>query len=226
MTGLLARVDEAERRLVDALELEPSGVAAQLAGTWKGAPVRVDARTYRGARVRHARFVAVRGEGLTIGNVLVLPALDQPLPILGVELVDLGRESVLAVADLSPVLPDTHLTPWARGHAERARLPSAGALPAWCTRWFSSYALFARAPTAEAGAAAAQAWEAFVTLALGSVAAASSSALVAEAQAAYCRDHLDHDRGLHLLHKIVGPTDADAFLRDVMFPLPAYRSSP
>ncbi len=220
MSALIAHLAAAERHLVDALELQP-GAASTIACAWRGAPAHLEARAYHGPRVRHARVVTLRSAALEIANLLVLPALDHPLPILGVELVDLGRGDALAVADLSPVLPDTDLSPWAQGAPDRAALPSAGALPAWCARWFSPHALFARAPAVAAGPAVAQAAHAFAALAARGAAQPARRAEITAAQAAYCRDHLDHDRGLHLLHKLIGAPAADTFLRDVMFPLPS-----
>ena len=76
-----------------ALNLRPLALPARLAqaeGEWQGEPVRAITRAYRGDEAVYARFTVVEGAGLSIGNVVCLPADDCALPILGADLVWIG----------------------------------------------------------------------------------------------------------------------------------------
>ena len=211
-----------ETMLVNALELTPLALPPLLAtmeGEWKGARVRLRARAYAGGRLRYARFVEIESGTLEIVNVLCLSRAEWPLPILGIDLVDLGRGAIIAAADLSPVTPE-HPAP---EMPLAASLTSAGELPGWCARWFSPQALFARVPLEQRDVLA---WriEAFCRAFAEAVPAAGShpgsAAAVAHRQAAYAAAHLDEDRGLQLLTKMFDPMLATRFLREVLFPQP------
>jgi hypothetical protein len=197
---------------VDGLSLSPLALPREMAvmdGSWKGAPVRLEARAYAGPRIRYARFVHISGETLEIANALCLSSPEFALPILGVDLVDVGREAAVAVADLSPVL-------------ERPSAPGAARdLPSWCAAWFSPAALFARITPPDADAVQRRLLDdasAFVGMAEAAGADHGSTGRVRQRQDAYCTAHLDDDRGLQLLLKIFDPALGARFLRDVLFP--------
>jgi phycocyanobilin:ferredoxin oxidoreductase len=218
LAGIL-RANEA--MLVAALGLEPLPLPRELAamdGEWKGEAVRMRARAYAGARIRYARFVAIESNALEIVNMLCLSRPEWPLPILGVDLVDLGRGAAVAAADLSPATPE-HPAP------EMPRAPSlisAGELPGWCARWFSPHALFARVPPGERAALAERigaCCRVFAETAAGAERHGPSAAAVAARQAAYAEAHLEEDRGLQLLTRMFDPQLATRFLREVLFPV-------
>jgi phycocyanobilin:ferredoxin oxidoreductase len=209
-----------ETMLVAALDLAPLALPSELAamdGMWKGEPVRMHTRAYAGARIRYARFVAIESGAIEIVNMLCLARPEWPLPILGVDLVDLGRGAAVAAADLSPVIADQ---PAPAVPAAPALTP-AGELPAWCARWFSPHALFARVAPDERTALAHRVdafCRVFVETAATAPPDAASAALVAGRQAAYAAAHLDEDRGLQLLTKMFEPSLATRFLQGVLFP--------
>lgn len=237
-----------ERRLVAALALRPAALPPALAraeGTWKGAPVRIETRAYTGPGVRWARAAVMDGgppdAPLAIGNLLVLPAVDRPLPVFGADLVALGTRggAAMVAADCSPMLGGDgggdddggddearalrarQLAAMAAAVAPYAALPPGGELPAWCARWFSPHALYVRPGPAElaralegAGAVAA----AFVTLAGETAPAPHRAGRVAAAQAAYARAHREDDRGLGLLARMFGEAWAARYLDEVLFP--------
>jgi hypothetical protein len=226
--GFTQIIAAAEAGLIRALDLVPAPLPAELArieGQWKDAPVVLDARAYRGERVAYARFVSIQGENLEIGNALCLSAPAYPLPILGVDLVGLGKDTVVAVADLSPILDqpdarDRQLRGLATRRARGPALPSGGELPAWCSAWFSPHALFTRAPSArcvDVAHAIEDYWRAYAELAVAAEPGAGA-ARVEGAQRDYCVAHLEHDRGLQMLRKLFEPALADRFLREVLFP--------
>lgn len=226
--GFTRIIEAAETGLVRALGLVPAPLPAELArmeGQWKDAPVVLDARAYRGERISYARFVTIQGEGLEIGNALCLSAPAYPLPILGVDLVGLGRDTVVAVADLSPILDDPdardrQLGGLASRRARGPALPPGGELPEWCRAWFSTHALFTRAPStrhADIAQAVEDYWRAYAELAAAAEPGAGAAG-VEDAQRAYCAAHIEHDRGLQMLRKLFDPALADRFLREVLFP--------
>lgn len=222
----------AEQRLVGELELQARPLPAELVrlhGTWKGAPVTLSARAYSGPRIGYARFVDISGGGLDIGNVLLLSRPEYPLPMLGVDLVGLGKDTGVLVADLSPV-PAPHVAaasrepPLREPELSRLRaleLPPGGELPAWCQPWFSTQPVYSRVIPRQAPAVAAALellCERLAQLAAQCEAQPSNAAAVGEWQARYCEAHRRDDRGLGLLHRIFDPTLAERFLRQVLFP--------
>ena len=227
--GFAVLADEAAERLVDALQLEPAPLERTLAhadGTWKGAPVHIATRAWTGPRIRWARVATVTGGELEIANLLCLPRAEYPLPILGADLVALGaRAGAMLAADLSPVLPpgatrDAQLAGFAARMARHA-LPSGGALPDWCARWFSPHALYTRpapAQLAEAASAFRDVVDAFVALARDAGPEPALAADVARAQAGYAAAHLVDDKGLGLLGRMFGDAWASRYLRAVLFP--------
>lgn len=227
--GLETLSSHAERALARGLGLSaisvPPGLA-RLEGTFRGAPVLLEARAYRGPETAYARVVEVRGSELAIVNVLCLSAPERALPILGVDLVALARDTLVAVADLSPLHPDPavrarQLAPLARRRRERPLALPAGELPAWCAEWFSPEALLTRVP-AGAFPLVAEAVgiyvDAYVELAQTSEPDASAAPAISAAQTGYARAHVEHDRGLGLLKKLFDPALAERFLAEVLFP--------
>jgi hypothetical protein len=232
MSGALdpgAIIAATEAGLVRALGLRRLNVPGELAnlqGEYKGDKATLTATAYRGERVAYARFVVLRGAGLSIGNALCLSSHDLGLPILGIDVVALGRSSLVAIADLSPIHPDLAVR---EGHARRfaawrsrgPRLPSAGELPAWCARWFSVHALFTRTSMEQitAVASAVEAcWRSYLELDGETTPAPHLQRAVRRAQLAYASAHLREDRGLRLLQKIIQPRLAERFLRELLFP--------
>lgn len=222
--GFAAMTDHVEQWLaaklgLSRLRLEPTLERAQ--GTWKQAEVTIRTAAYAGGPIRYARFTRVESEALEIGNILCLARADQPLPILGAELVAIAG-SGLMVADLSPAVPDG--LEGAILAARRARhpdFPSPGPLPAWCDGWMSRHALLARV-SAEQAPAALRAFRdfpaTFLELACTSAARPALAAEVGRAQARYVEVHLQADQGLNLLGKIFGEAWSQRFLKEVLFP--------
>jgi hypothetical protein len=222
--GFSAAGAQTEQRLVSSLHLEPLALPPELnrlVGSWKGCPVALTARAYAGARVGYARFVEILGANLEIVNVLALARPRYLAPMLGADLVGLGKDTAVVVCDLSPV-PGAAEPPLPR--AEQARLQALdlprGALPDWCQPWFSPQALSTRIPSerAESASAALQLFaNRFVELARAAP-AADRERDVADWHGRYSAAHRQDDRGLALLHKMFEPTLAERFLREVLFP--------
>jgi phycocyanobilin:ferredoxin oxidoreductase len=216
-----------EQSLVRALQLQALPLPAELvrlAGSWKGQPVTLSARAYAGPRIGYARFVEIAGAGLDIGNVLLLSEAEYPLPMLCADLVGLGKDTGVEVADLSPVPPLREQAPLSEQDMSQLRglaLPPGGELPAWCGPWFSAQPLFARVAPQHAPAVAAALevlCQRFLQLAGACEAQPGAALAVAQWQAQYCEAHRRDDRGLNLLHKMFDPALADRFLRRVLFP--------
>jgi hypothetical protein len=232
--GFAATLRRLEARLVRELSLAPVELPRELArleGAWRDEPALLEARAYRGPRIRYARFVELRGAELEIGNALCLAVPELPLPILGVDLVGLGRDTAVVVADLSAVASEEdrraeQLAVLREHRAKGPMLPRAGELPAWAASWFSDEALLARVgldQVASVDPALSEFAAAFVQLAEATTPDPHGTIHVATRHAAYCEAHLLHDRGLQLLRRIFEPTLAERFLREVLFPerLPA-----
>lgn len=236
-------VRDIERQLVDALELSPLPIEPELAraeGTWKERPVAIETRAYRGRAIRYARFVTAVGAELEIGNVLCLSVPDGPLPILGADLVARlvpgrpgegeARWQTMVAADLSPTHPEEagrarqlaglerRLAPY------RGVLPSAGELPAWCARWFSSHAVFSRPSPPQLGAAVAAVREMaseFVCLARAAEQERRRPELVARVstvQDEYAAAHRADDKGLTMLARMFGAGWAGRYVEEILFP--------
>ena len=228
-TGFAALTVATEAWLVRELALRPLPLDPALAraeGVWKGAPVAIDTRAYRGGPIRYARFAVVRGAGLEIGNLLCLPDVAHPLPILGADLVALRQESGMVAVDLSPTLPpgperDAQLAGLARRRALHPPFPPGGRLPDWCAAWFSPHALYTRGPLAEL-AEVAEAFgdfpRAFADLARRSEPRPPLALQVAAVQEGYAAAHRTDDKGLNLLAKMFGGDWAERYVGDVLFP--------
>ena len=105
-SGFAAVVGRIERRLVAELALEPQPLPRELArldGSFRGEPATLVARAYAGPRLGYVRCVEVTSRHLDIGNVLALPRREYALPVLGIDLVEVRRETAVVVADLSPM---------------------------------------------------------------------------------------------------------------------------
>lgn len=218
-------VADTEAALVVGLELRPLPLPRELArleGSWRGGPATLSARAYTGPRTAYARFVELAGGELVIGNVLCLSTPEHALPIFGADLVALGKDTVVAVADLSPV-PGA---PAPGDFSELAGAEAAAALPrseppAWAAAWLSSSALVTRAPAGSGGVIARALFgycRRYLELALASPPDACRAETTRAAQAAYARAHVTDDRGLNLLGKIFAPELAERFVREVLFP--------
>jgi hypothetical protein len=216
-----------EVALAAALALVPVPLAAALAsaeGEWKGRRAALQARAYRGARIRFARAGVIRVEGgMAIGNVLVLGRPGTGLPIFGMDAVQLTPVSMFLAADLTPVTHDDARAPalMAQLASTRGALPSAGELPAWARQWFTKDAIFARSHGEHdvLWRALEALTEAFARLALtpereGPV----TDARVSAEQQRYVDDHRTLDRAMTMLHRMFGAEWAEAFLEDVLFP--------
>lgn len=228
--GFIELVAETEAWLQRELELEPVPLAADLAraeGEFKGRPIAIETRAYRGSILRYARFACITGGDLEIGNVLCLGRPELALPILGADLVALSGDTGMIAVDLSPTLPegaarDRQLAPLAAKRAARPALPPGGELPRWCAEWFSPHALYSRfdrAARLEASAAYRDFPHAFAEIARVSTPSAGVQAeAVARAEAQYLADHRTEDKGLKMLEKLFGAAWAARYLTTVLFP--------
>lgn len=228
---------DAERTLVDALSLRAVELPAHLAvaeGEWQGEPVRAVTRAYRGKAVAYARFTVVEGAGLSIGNVVCLPADDSALPILGADLVWIGTRPDVAMiaADLSPSLApgagraeqlDAIRTALADALNGTESLNSGGPLPAWCESLFSPYALYVRVGSSQID----RGMEVFGLYVSGLTRLAGlpsqpgicvEQESVRASRARYCEGHRVDDKGLMLLARLFGPDWAHEFVNEVLFP--------
>ena len=224
-----AAATETEAWLVRELKLRPLPLAPALAeaeGTWKGSTVLIRTRAYRGGVVRYARFAVLTGGGLEIANALCLSEPRHPLPILGADLVALGRETGMLAVDLSPTRPagperDAQLTDLAERRGSHPPFPSGRTLPEWRAAWFSPYALYTRIDPRQLGDALGVVRDfahAFAALASTSRPRPDLAAGVAAAQEGYLAAHRTDDKGLKLLATMFGPTWADRYVAEVLFP--------
>ncbi len=212
------------------LQLSPS--LGRRHGTFRDAPVGLVAEAWTGGGVAYARVVTIEGPGLSITNVLGLPAArddGRPPTILGIDLVSVAGAPIVVVADLSPTQPASRETPVAAAQAAvlRARgpFPPGGALPGWCGRWFSPHHLFTRVAAGAAEPALAAAAD-FARIWLEDTARPGDAAShLPRATAAYCADHRNQDPGLRLLDRMFDPAWAETFRTTVLFPLEPPRST-
>lgn len=225
-------VTQAERRLVDALDLQRMELPAHLAqatGRWKDAPVRITTRAYTGDAVGYMRVALVNGVNLSIGNLLAQARPNRPLPVLGADLVWLGagRDTMIA-ADLSsmregPAREAEHRA-IAAAVPDVSALPPGGELPPWCQLWFSPAALYTRV-SAERLEEALSAFDGYVdawlTLAAAARPAPESADEIRARQLGYARAHQAEDKGLGLLATMFGRAWADEYLDQVLFPVAA-----
>jgi phycocyanobilin:ferredoxin oxidoreductase len=223
---------ESEALVVDALNLAPVELDPTLAtgtGTWKGSEVRIETHVYGGGPVRFARFARLTGEALDIGNVLCLADPTYAQPILGADLVWLGREEAMLAADLSPTLPrgqqpTEQLAGLAARRASGPALPSGGELPAWCADWFSPHALYTRVPLHQL-ATATYAYRAFpaafVELVRRALPDEGQREQTQRAQAQYLAAHRTDDKGLGMLARMFGASWAERYIAEVLFPAPS-----
>jgi hypothetical protein len=218
-----------ERRAVEELSLEPRALPAELSelnGTFRGAPATLLARAYSGPRLAYVRFVEVKSRHLDIGNVLALPRAEFDVPVLGIDLVEVGRDTAMVVADLSPMTEQPReraeqRVVLARHQRPGTKLGAASELPDWAREWFSDDALSARVSPAQASEsdAAVNAYvAAFVELVRASNPQPERAELVATRQQAYAAAHRERDRGLLLLRRIFEPALAGRFASEVLFP--------
>ncbi|HLG71353.1 MAG TPA: hypothetical protein VK009_13080 [Chloroflexota bacterium] len=218
----------AEHRLVGSLSLRPMKLDPGLAeaqGLWRGSPASLVTHAYRGPRISYARFATLKSDGLEFGNVLCLPKSSFEVPILGADLVDLGRGTAMIAADLSPTTPATHLDTAFSERLQRAQdgLTPGGELPEWCRRCFSAVPLYTRFTMNQMPRAADALWAyviAFTELLAVAKAAPRASDRVSEAQRVYCAAHLRDDKGLGLLKTMFGEPWAERYLCQVLFPGP------
>ena len=219
MSGLSfgALLRDVESYLRDELLLTPLPDEPALRADFRGHPATLSSRCYQGPAIRFGRATIFAAAEAEIASLAFFPRLDRGAPILGVDLVEHARGSGLVVADLSPVLEGTPVDPtMARAAAD---LPSAGELPAWARRVFSSVPIFARVGDASiASAAIRTAACAFVSSVRGSAAAGAAIESVREAQIRYVRAHREEDRALGLLGKVFGVATAQRYVREVLFP--------
>jgi len=193
-------------------------VLARREGSFRDEPVTLAAAAWAGGAAAFARVVTIAGPGLSIVNVLGLPARST-LPILGLDLVAVAEAPVVVVADLSPDPAGGTAPVWGRARPA-AGFPPAGPLPAWCGRWFSPAALFTRVPLAELPEALAVALDAATawTQAVAATGGPTDRQPPTPAAAAYCRDHREQDPGLRLLDRMFGAAWADSFKTELLFP--------
>ena len=121
MFGFRAAADSIEQRAIDALFLAPLALdpsVTTVTGTWKDAPVTLEARAWSGPSVALFRTVRVTAPQLAIVNLLAFARPPLAAPILGVDLVGARPDSGLVVADLSPLDPPGASRPEIPGWAQ------------------------------------------------------------------------------------------------------------
>ena len=226
---IIRNLATAEDRLARTLELAPVAIDETLAcasGTSRGRPVAIQTRGYRGGAIAYARFTTMTADGLEIGNVLVLPAADYPLPIFGADWVSVTRDRAMLALDLSPSVPvegpgTAHLDRLRAWRDEHGALPQEDALPAFCARFFSEHALFTRVGperAAELAGALQSAADLFVELVREAEPRPDMRETVLDTIRAYDMAHREDDRSMAMLGHVFGAPWADRFLRTVMFP--------
>ncbi len=223
-------LDETRRVLESGLSLRPLPLAASFAecrGLHRGQPATIQTHAFSGPNVAYARFVLLEASGLSIGNWLCLSRPSFALPIFGADLVELEAHTMAAV-DLTPIgreraALERELAPLTRRRHAAAPLPSAGALPDFCARFFSPHALFTRVTSAHFVAlrdAIADFSDAYVEIAGTRTADGQRDAETLATQERYVQAHREDDKALKLLDKVFGSEWATHFLNEVLFPDP------
>jgi PAS domain S-box-containing protein len=109
----------------------------------------------------------------------------------------------------------------AAAHERRPELPPGGELPAWCSDWFSPYALYTRVQ-AEQVTDAARAFldtaRTFVQIVRATAPRVETLTTVAAAQEGYAEAHRTDDKGLRMLANVFGTVWAERYVRSVLFP--------
>lgn len=179
-----------------------------------------------------ARFVTMTGGELAIGNVLAVPRAELAAPVLGADLVALGpSHGGMIAADLSPMTTGPAreqevaalgcALATARREAPWAPTTPGGTLPAWCTDFFSPFALYTRPRDDEVSAAVAGLHglvRAFVEATHDAPAGAGLRAARIVRWQEYAAAHRTDDKGLQLLAKVFGRAWAERFVAEVLFP--------
>jgi hypothetical protein len=202
-----------EAALERELGLVPRALPAELAaasGTLRGAPVQLHTRAWTGPAFRHVRVARLTGPRLAIVNLLALPEVDRDLPVLGADVVWLGKDDLLLAVDLTP-------TGACAADVPRAELPPAGALPGWAERIFSREAVFARVPSSGEGAVR-EVIDARIHALAALARASGPGPSFAAAQDRYLRAHLEDERLLGPLRAAFGAEHTARYVREVLFP--------
>lgn len=202
--------------LIRGLRLAPLTLAAELASIdvlYRGQPLSVRARAYRGAEVAYARFVAIASPFLTVKNVLVLPTCTTALPIFGVDIVKAGAMFVTAL-DLSPTDDrDNAQISRALGTAWEA---DARDVADWARPSLSQSAYVVRREPPDLKAR--MMTMALAYLALSGGPDVDSTDRVARRDA-YVRSHRDDQHGMKLVHRMLGDALGARFIDEVLFPV-------
>ena len=197
-----------EQRAVQQLSLAPLELDASLAavaGRWKDAPVRLEARLWSGPQVAFFRTVRVTGPQLAIVNVVAFARPPIAAPILGIDLVGARADAGLVVADLSPLDPPG---------------VSAPDIPAWAQPVFSTAPIFERV-TADSAPVALQrvsdAVDRFIA-AIHDAPDGDGADWCAAAIDRYMNAHLGDERMRTMLAHMFGADTAQRLWDTVLFP--------
>ncbi len=224
--GVVALATRLADAVVEGLALTERPLPPELAvasADYRGAPLHLLARAWSSSQVAYARLVTLVGQDLEIGNLVVVPAQDWPLPLFGADLVALSRPDVLLAIDAAPTVAavrEAQLQRFALASAQRGALRPAGEVPPWCQPLFSPHALFVRADHANDVATAAAAMvDGFIELARRCEAAPEHASCVRRAWHHYASTHLTEDKALGLLDRLFGSELGSRLRREMMFPL-------
>jgi hypothetical protein len=227
--GFVEALERSESELTSKLALERVALPAGLEGaqgTLRGNPATIEARAYRGPKIAYARFVALKGDGLEIANLLCLGTAAHRVPIFGADLVAVTARRAMLAADLTPSTRDAAfwgelLSPLAERRSRAEPLPDGGELPGYCASFFSKLYLYVRVEP-EQRAAALASFDDYSTVYADLVGSSQPSPEHAEQVSSLQRDyavsHRSDDRGLELLSKAFGADFAQAFVQQVLFP--------
>lgn len=208
--GFAAIADAVADRLETSLRLQPTTVPTPFAaasGAWKGAPVRLSTRAWRGEGLASFRVVTLEGAGLEIANLLAVPAPGHAGIVFGADLVSARPDMALVVADLSPLA------------GSPSAPAAANALPPWAEAVFSNDPLVVRLTPDAADAA-----ERPLHRLAARFCAAPPAGLPADVHRngveRYMRAHRSDDRTKTMLAHMFGAAWTEAFIDRILYPVP------
>lgn len=161
-------------------------------------------------------------DGLNVLHCVMFPRAEFDIPILSMDMVSRGDRVTFAIADPCPVGPMcAEYVSLVRRTQTRLGVSGIGVdVPEWGRAIFSPMCVTSRPRDAAATAR-------FVDYCIGltedhvrwscATTPSRGSGERRKAQTRYCAHQLRNDKTLHVLRRALGPEDAEAYMRDVMF---------
>lgn len=207
----------------------PSSPSSRGGGPRGGAVV--ESLAFAGARTRLARATVLEAPGLKALNCVVFPDPSLEAPLLGLDLVSVGRGRALAGFDFHPLSARPgHQVPWLpalralREEFGSGAVPHSGNFYPEDAEFFSDGMLLLKASSPEAlldGLRASEAFQRYLALysdVLCAAPEAEDPAELEEAQARYCQWQREHDPAGKAFASLFGEAWAQHYEDEFLFP--------